>query len=126
MAEGLLRDKAGERFEAASAGTDPVAMVHPLAIKAMQEMGIDIGDQRPKSVKEYLGRLPVRHLIVVCDGANQKCPSIFPGMLTRDYWQIEDPAAFQGTEQDALRRFREARDEIASRLDEWLAEDGRR
>jgi arsenate reductase len=122
MAEGLLRTKAGAAFEARSAGTEPAPAVHPLAVGVMREIGVDISAQRPKAVKELLGRLPVRHLIVVCDGANKKCPRVFPGMLTRDFWQIEDPAAFDGSENDALRKFREARDEISSRLDAWLAE----
>lgn len=121
MAEGLLRAKAGDAFEVRSAGTEPAEAVHPLAVKAMEEMGVDISGQRPKGVKELLGHLSVRHLIIVCDGANKKCPSIFPGMLTREFWQIEDPAAFQGSDLAALAKFREARDEISSRLDAWLA-----
>ena len=120
MAEGLLRAKSSERFEAHSAGTDPAPAVHPVAIEAMREIGIDISDQRPKAAKEYLGRLPVRHLFIVCDGANQKCPSTFPGVRTRDFWNIEDPAAFQGSPVDTLQRFRQVRDEISSRLDAWL------
>jgi arsenate reductase len=122
MAEGLLRAKAGETFEAKSAGTEPAGAVHPLAVRVMAEVGIDISAQRPKSAKEFLGRLPVRHLIVVCDGANQRCPSSFPGVLTRDFWPIEDPAGYQGPVEQSLAKFREGRDEISSRLDAWLAE----
>jgi arsenate reductase len=122
MAEGLLRSKAGEFFAATSAGTDPVEAVHPLAVRAMAEVGIDISTQRPKSAKELLGRLPVRHLIVVCDGANQRCPTGFPGILTRDFWPMEDPASYRGPAEQALAKFRQARDEISSRLDAWLAE----
>jgi len=115
MAEGLLRHKAGDRYEAASAGTEPASAVKPLAIEAMREIGIDIAAQRPKSVALYLGRLPARHLIIVCDGAQQKCPTTFPGVTTRDFWPIDDPAA-AGT----LQAFRSARDEISTRLDAWL------
>jgi arsenate reductase len=125
MAEGLLRAKAAERFDARSAGTEPASAVHPLAIEAMREIDVDIGGQRPKSVREYLGRVPVRHLIVVCDGARQNCPSSFPGVLTRDFWPVEDPAAYRGAEDDARAEFRKARDEISTRLDAWLAERSR-
>ena len=122
MAEALLRARAGEAFEARSAGTRPADAVHPLAARAMKEIGIDLSGHRPKHVKELLGRVPVRHLVIVCDGANQECPSTFPGVLTRDFWPIEDPASFQGSEEEMLRRFRTARDEISARLGDWLAE----
>ena len=120
MAEGLLRAKAGDRYEAMSAGTEPARLVHPLAIKVMHEAGIDISCQRPKGVMGDLGRLPVNHLIIVCDGANQRCPSDFPGVVTRDFWAIDDPAAFQGADDEVMQRFREARDDISSRLNGWL------
>jgi arsenate reductase len=119
MAEGLLRTRATAAFEAVSAGTDPAKAVHPAAVRVMQELGIDISAQRPKSVTEFLGRVPVRHLIIVCDGANAKCPSTFPGVLTRDFWPIDDPARYSGTGEET-RRFREARDELAARIDAWL------
>lgn len=122
MAEGLLRAKAGDRFDAQSAGTDPAPLVHPLAIEVMAELSIDIRPHRPKSVSEFLGRLRAQHLIIVCDGANQRCPTIFPGILTRDFWPIEDPAAFRGPRETALARFRAARDEISRQLDEWVAQ----
>ncbi len=122
MAEGLLRDKAGALFEAQSAGTDPAEAVHPLAIRVMKEAGVDISRQLPKGVAEFLGRLPVRHLVIVCDGANQRCPTTFPNVLTRDFWPIEDPAAYRGPSEAAVAKFREVRDEISARLDAWLAE----
>lgn len=117
MAEALLRSKAPDRFDARSAGTDPAPAVHPLAIEAMQDIGIDISNQKPKGVSEYLGHIAARHLIIVCDGANQKCPSVYPGVVTRDFWPIDDPASSEPT----LGRFREARDEISARLDDWLS-----
>ena len=122
MAEGLLRAKAGGRFEARSAGTHPAAAVHPLAGAAMKEIGIDISEQRPTDVAELLGRLEVRHLIIVCSSANRECPSVFPGVLTRDFWPVADPAAPEDGSEPTMARFREARDEIAQRLDAWLAE----
>ncbi len=119
MAEGLLRAKAGAGFEVVSAGTEPASAVHPLAVKAMREIGVDISAQRPKHFKELLGQLPVRHLIIVCSGANERCPTAFPGILTREFWPVDDPASAVRAE-GALTAFRQARDDISARLDRWL------
>ena len=119
MAEGLLRARAGATLKVRSAGTEPAQAVHPTALRVMQEIGVDISSQRPKSMTEILGRGPVHHLIIVCDGANTKCPTTFPGVMSRDFWPIDDPARDQGTG-DELRKFREARDELDRRIDAWL------
>jgi arsenate reductase (thioredoxin) len=121
MAEGLLRAEADDRFTAASAGTEPADRVHPLAIRVMNEIGVDISAARAKNVSEYLGRLHAAHLVIVCDGANRSCPTVFPGVLTRTFWPIEDPAAFQGTPEATLTKFREIRDQIRERISQWLA-----
>jgi arsenate reductase len=123
MAEGFLRHYAGERFAAHSAGTEPADRVHPLAVEVMAEKGIDIGSQQPKDVKEFLGRLPVRHLIIVCDGANEKCPRIFPGMMNRHFWPFDDPAAYAGSPAATLEKFRTVRDQIEARITQWLEEN---
>jgi arsenate reductase len=122
MAEGFLRELGGERFEAVSAGTDPAERVHPLATQVMAEKGIDISHQEPKNVSHYLGRLPVRHLIIVCDGANEKCPRVFPGMLNRMFWPFDDPADFEGNPTATVTKFRNVRDEIEARIKDWLEE----
>jgi arsenate reductase len=122
MAEGLLREVAGERFNVLSAGTDPAEGVHPLAIEVMHERGIDISEQYPKGVREFLGKIPVRHLIIVCEGAEGSCPRIFPGMLNRHFWPFDDPAKFVGTEDETIEKFREVRDEIEQKLTQWLEE----
>jgi arsenate reductase (thioredoxin) len=122
MAEGFLREFDGDRFAAYSAGTDPVERVHPLAVEVMSEKGIDISQNEPKNVSQYLGRLPVRHLVIVCDGANEKCPRIFPGMTNRIFWPFDDPAAFIGSEAATLEKFRTVRDQIESRIKQWLKE----
>lgn len=122
MAEGFLREMGGDRFAAYSAGTEPATEVHPLVIEVMGERGIDISEQRPTSVGEYLGRLPVRHLIIVCAGANEKCPRVFPGMLNRLFWPFDDPAAFEGAPEEQLERFRSVRDQIEARIHQWLEE----
>lgn len=123
MAEGFLREYAADRYAAYSAGTEPAERLHPLAIQAMAEHGIDISGQRPTSVGEYLGRLPVRHLIIVCDAANEKCPRIFPGMMNRMFWPFDDPAAFVGSQAATLEKFRTVRDQIETRIKQWLEEE---
>jgi len=122
MAEGFLRQLGGDRFTAHSAGTEPAERVHPLAVQVMAEKDVDISRQEPKNVNEFLGRLPVRHLIIVCDAANEKCPRIFPGMMNRLFWPFDDPAAFVGTPAATLEKFRTVRDQIEARIREWLAE----
>ena len=84
------------------------------------QIGIDISQQRPKDLKEYLGKLGVQHLIIVCDRANQTCPAIWPMMRERHYWPFDDPAAFVGSEAETLEEFRRVRDEIRQRLLIWL------
>jgi len=119
MAEGLLRKYAGDRYEALSAGLEPTT-VHPLAIRAMSEAGIDISSQRSKSVKEYLGKKPLGHLIFVCARAEKNCPYLYPP-LAPESWPFEDPAAWQGSEEERLDKFRQVRDQIESRIKAWLA-----
>lgn len=122
MAQGLLRNMAGDRFEALSAGMDPKDEVHPLAVRVMQEIGIDISGQLPKSVKQYLGALRIHWLITVCDKAVQSCPRVWPLLAddARLYWPFDDPAAAQGGEEEVLPVFRRVRDEIRQKLEEWL------
>ena len=122
MAEGFLREYAGDQFASHSAGTDPMERIHPLAVQVMAEKGIDISGKVPTDVGEYLGRLAVRYLIIVCQGANEKCPRIFPGMLNRLSWPFDDPATFEGTPAATLEKFRSVRDQIEARIRAWLAE----
>lgn len=121
MAEALLRDRYGDRFEAFSAGTDPTG-IHPLTIRVLKEIGIDTSELRSKSVKEYLGRLRAHFLVIVCQHAADSCPRIFPGMVKRYVWTFDDPPAFEGSDEDKLDKFREVRDAIAASLEEWVAE----
>ena len=119
MAEGLLRKAAGDRFDVYSAGTAPKG-IHPLTIRVMNEIGIDVSGQRSKHLDEYLGKLPVRYLVIVCDNANRECPSTWPGAFTRLVWLFDDPAACQGTDDERLEKFRLVRDQIATRIKAWL------
>ena len=121
MAEGFFRHLAGDQFDVYSAGTRPAERVHPLAVQVMGEAGIDITAQQPTPVKEYLGRLHITHLIIVCDGANEECPRIFPGVLHRHFWPFDDPARFTGTDEQVLSEFRRIRDEIQGKIEAWLS-----
>jgi arsenate reductase len=117
MAEGLLRALAGDRFEAASAGTEARG-VHPLAVRVMAEAGVDIGGQTSKTLDPFVGE-PWDHVITVCDSANEACP-LFPGARTRLHWSFPDPSAASGSEPERLAAFRRVRDQIRARLESWL------
>ena len=119
MAEGILRALASDRFEVASAGTE-ATRVHPLAIRAMDEVGIDLRGHSSKTVDRLLAE-PWDYVITVCDGANERCP-VFPGRTTRLHWSFEDPSAATGSEDERLAVFRRVRDAIAARLREWVDE----
>lgn len=121
MAEGFLRAMAGERFEVASAGTE-ATRVHPLAIRAMDEVGIDLTGHTSKTLDIFLGQ-PWDYVITVCDSANERCP-VFPGGTTRIHWSFDDPSQAAGSDADRLEQFRRVRDEIHATLREWLAEHG--
>lgn len=119
MAEGLLRELGGEAVEAASAGVAPTA-VHPMAIQAMAERGIDIGDQRSKSVDELAGG-DFDTVITVCDHAAQTCPA-WVGESARVHWSVPDPAMVEGRERDRVEAFRRTRDLLEEHLTGWLEE----
>ena len=119
MAEGLLRSLAAERFEVFSAGSKP-SVVHPLAIAAMDDHGIDIRSQYSKHLNEYLQQ-PFDYVITVCDNAAESCP-VFPGPAQRIHWGFPDPAAVQGSYTERLASFRIVRDSIEAQLRRWLAE----
>jgi arsenate reductase len=120
MAEGFLNRYHGDLYDVQSAGTEPKAEVHPLAVRVMNEIGIDIGGQRPKALISFLGTAPVRHLLIVCDKANGTCPRIWPGTYTRTYLPFADPAAFVGSESQTLEEFRKVRDQIGKAMKDWI------
>jgi arsenate reductase (thioredoxin) len=120
MAEGFLRHLAGDRFEAYSAGIDPTDEIHPCAVEAMREVGIDISEQYPKGLKTYMGKLSFNYLIIVCARAEERCPKTFPGVGTTFSWIFEDPRRDEHLPYDSmLERFRAVRDEIELRMREW-------
>ena len=113
MAEGLLRNDAGDRFEVESAGTKP-GHVRPEAIAAMREIGIDISSHRSKHVDEFQNQ-SFDYVLTVCDNARETCP-IYPGQTNRIHHSFEDPAAVQGSEEERLALFRRVRDQIRAYL----------
>jgi arsenate reductase len=122
LAEGILRAAAGDLLDVQSAGSKPAGYVHPLAIQAMREIGIDIAAHRSKHMDEFLAQ-PVETVITVCGNADQACPT-FPGQLNRHHWAFEDPAHAPGTEEEKLAVFREVRDQIKLVFEAYAA--GRR
>jgi len=110
IAEGFLRAAAGERVNVQSAGSKPAGYVHPLAIKVMAEVGIDISGHRSKHLSEFLNQ-HVNTVITVCGNADAACP-IFPGQLNRHHWPFDDPAKATGSEEEILACFRRVRDEM--------------
>ena len=120
MAEAFLRKYAGERFDVFSAGLEPQG-INPFAGKVMEEIGLDLSGHYSKDVSEFLGTTHFGYVITLCDHAESRCP-IFPGASIRLHWPFEDPAAFQGTEEQKLNKFREIRDQIRVRIESWLRE----
>lgn len=121
MAEGLLRQDAGDRFEVASAGTHP-SLVRPEAITVMNEIGIDLSGHYSKSVDDFAGE-QFDYVLTVCDQAREVCP-IYPGHANRLHHAFEDPAGVKGTEEQRLNAFRKVRDEIRAYLKYFPKESG--
>jgi arsenate reductase len=120
MAEGLLLHLGGDRFEAFSAGSE-ATNVRPLAIRAMDELGIDVSKQESKTLDRYLEE-PFDYVITVCDQANASCP-IFPGGKRRLHWSLPDPSQAQGTEEEQLAAYRQVRDDLRRRIESALLRD---
>lgn len=123
MAEALLNDIAGDRFEAMSAGIDP-GVVNPLAVEVMKEVGIDISGNETKMVFDvYRSGRTFQYVIGVCDSSTmERCP-IFPGITTRLDWSFPDPAAFAGTIEEKLELTRGVRDMIAAKIRELVKDE---
>jgi arsenate reductase len=117
MAEGYLRHVAGDEFEPLSAGIEPKGL-NPLAVDAMNEIGIDISRQTSKDVREFLGQA-IPYVITVCDNAKARCP-IFPRTYQFLHWSLDDPAEAAGSHDEKLAVFRRVRDEIAQRIQQEL------
>lgn len=124
MAEAILNKYACDRFEAHSAGLDPQG-INPFARMVLEEAGINLDAQRSKSVKEYLAQVNISYFITVCSHAEQNCPRAFLMSANKHlFWDFEDPAAFEGSHDQKLAKFREIRDKIDEKIREWLHEQG--
>lgn len=110
MAEGILRAAAGDLIDVHSAGSNPAGFVHPKAIAALAEIGIDISGHTSKHMNDFLSR-QVDTVITVCGNADQACP-MFPGQAHRHHWGFDDPAHATGTGEEIMGEFRRVRDEI--------------
>lgn len=122
MAEALLRHHAGDRYEAASAGLEPKG-IHPLTLIVLQEIGVDTKALQSKDIKTFLGKIPVRYAIIVCDKAKNSCPQVYPFAPQNLFWPFDDPAAFRGNEEDTVNEFRRIRDQIDQKIRSWLREE---
>ena len=120
MAEGILRAAAGDILDVHSAGSQPAGYVHPLAMEALAEIGIDLSGHRSKHMNEFLSE-PVETVITVCGNADQACP-VYPGQVNRFHWPFNDPAHAAGTEEDRMKIFRRVRDEIRAKFEAYAAE----
>jgi arsenate reductase len=117
MAEGFLRSLAGDQFEVASAGTQ-ATRVHPLAIRAMADVGVDL-DAHTSKIIDDLGEQPWDDVITVCDAANEACP-VFAKKSSRLHWSFEDPSQATGSGEQRLEVFRRVRDQIKRRIADWV------
>lgn len=119
MAEGILRHLAGDLFQVHSAGSQPSGYVHPLAIKAVSEIGIDISEHTSKHMEEFLDQ-EIHTVITVCGNADQACPT-YPGQVARYHWGFLDPAHAEGSEEEVYKVFQKVRDEIFLTLQAYVA-----
>jgi arsenate reductase len=122
MAEAFLKHLAPDKFEVESAGLEP-GKLNPLAIEVMKGIGIDISQNKSKSVFDFYkeGRR-YDYVITVCDKSQaQKCP-IFPGttITRRIHWSFDDPARFQGAWEEKIEKTRQVRDKIKQQIEQWI------
>lgn len=119
MAEGLVNHCLGDRFEAFSAGTE-ATRVNPLAIRVLDELGIDISGHRSKTLDQFAGET-FDYVITLCGSANEQCPLFFGG-VKRMHMGFSDPSRATGSEEEIMAEFRRVRDEIKTSLLEFFAD----
>ena len=118
MAEGLLRDKYGDRYDVYSAGTERTH-VRPLAIDVMEEIGVNLSDHTSKTIED-LGDRTFDVVVTVCDAAREACPYL-PAEKENLHRSFEDPSAAEGTEEERRAVFRRVRDKLATWIDDTFA-----
>ena len=120
IAEAFLKQMAGDKFEAESAGLEP-GNLNPVVVEVMKEVGIDISQNKTKSVFGFYkqGR-QYDYVVTVCDESQSgKCP-VFPGGGQKLHWGFDDPSRFEGTHEEKLQQTRAVRDAIKHKIEEWL------
>jgi arsenate reductase (thioredoxin) len=122
MAEALWRSLGNRSWESTSAGSNPAGYVHPLAIRAMRELGIDISKNVSKSLDAFKG-LPFDLVVTVCDNAKESC-LVFPGAAAMLHWPFDDPAKATGSDDEKMVEFRRVRDEIQTKIKNWMKREG--
>ena len=122
MAETFLNIHGGRCFEAESAGIEP-GNLNPVVIEAMKEKGLDISQNKTKSVFDIADTGRAYHYVItVCDESSaERCP-VFPGEAKRLHWNFKDPSSFQGEPAEKLQKTREVRDEIERAIQSWIRE----
>jgi len=122
MAEAFLKKYGGDRFEVESAGLEP-GKLNPVVVEVMKEVGIDISQNKTKSVFDFYkqGKL-YSFVVTVCDEAqSERCP-IFPGIAKKLHWGFTDPSSFTGSTEEKLAKTREVRNQIETKIKDWIRE----
>jgi len=120
IAEAYLKQMAGDRFEVESAGLEP-GKLNPIVVEAMKEVGIDISQNKTKSVFDFYKQgKQYDSVITVCDESQAGSCPIFPGKGQRLHWGFDDPSSFTGSNEEKLVKTRVIRDAIKSKIEEWL------
>jgi arsenate reductase len=120
MAEAFLRKYAGDEYEAYSAGIRPIGIAR-YTIRVMEEVGISLEGHGSKHVDDFIGKIDFDYLITVCANAEKECP-VFPAAVKRIHWDLEDPVAHIGPEEEKLQKFRDVRDQIDELIKDWLSQ----
>lgn len=119
MAEGFVKKMLSKDLNIFSAGLEPKG-IHPMAVKVMQEIGLDISRQKSKNISEIpIGEIDI--VITLCGDAAERCP-VFPGKVKRVHWELEDPAKAQGSKEEIIKIFQKVRDKIKSHIknEKWF------
>lgn len=120
MAEGFLKQIGGDEFEVESAGLEP-GTLNPIVVEAMKEVGIDISQNKSKSVFDFYKQgKHYNYVITVCDESQSgHCP-IFPGATEILHWSFADPSGFTGSREEKLSKTREIRNQIETKIKDWI------
>ena len=118
MAEAIWRDKGGGNWQADSAGSRPTGQVHPLALAAIEELGLPTDGLASKTVDLFLDQ-PIDLAVTVCDNARHDCP-VLPGVTDTLHWPFDDPADATGGDEEVMACFRRVRDEIKTAIEGYL------